>query len=319
MKSGEKRDWRVYFGMTCACFFFSRACGGIDVPSGTQGMDTSWEVMDDGLPCTLKSQKREGVGGRRSRSRSVERFSLYKTSMTTTRDLGKITKHRQVWDHAPTQSARLALVADSVSGSDATRCRTRARGRDRLGRPKLDEANAALQRHARGPSQHAVHVRLVAPVSYGPSVTLGMLSSYGGIFELGPREYTLDDFYALQLDKLERFVCLKPSGIIIPTEAEESSDDEGGSGDEGSDDDEEDDDDDDEGVTGSEGEREKTRKGKAKEESKGKGGQRQEVEESEEEPERRVEADEDAKAETEAGGTEAGKVYQTPVTLSKQF
>ncbi|KAI9458053.1 galactose oxidase [Boletus coccyginus] len=142
------------------------------------------------------------------------------------------------------------------------------------------------------------------------AVLRNTLYIYGGIFELGPREYTLDDFYALQLDKLERFVCLKPSGIIIPTEAEESSDDEGESGDEGSDDDEEDDYEDDEGETGSEGEREKTRKGKEKEESKEKGGKRREVEESEEEPERRVEADEDAKAETEAG-----KVYQTPDDL----
>ncbi|KAF9237721.1 galactose oxidase [Melanogaster broomeanus] len=57
------------------------------------------------------------------------------------------------------------------------------------------------------------------------AVLRNTLYIYGGIFELGSREYTLDDFYYIQLDKLERFVCLKPSDIVIPTEAEESSDD----------------------------------------------------------------------------------------------
>ena len=57
--------------------------------------------------------------------------------------------------------------------------------------------------------------------SFVRTLTLWKLSSYGGIFELGTCEYTLDDFYALQLDKLERFVCLEPGGIVISTEAEE--------------------------------------------------------------------------------------------------
>ncbi|KAF8836041.1 galactose oxidase [Paxillus ammoniavirescens] len=69
------------------------------------------------------------------------------------------------------------------------------------------------------------------------AVLRNTLYVYGGIFELGSREYTLDDFYYIQLDKLERFVCLKPSGIVIPTEAEESSDEDGDEDDsEGSDD-----------------------------------------------------------------------------------
>lgn len=50
--------------------------------------------------------------------------------------------------------------------------------------------------------------------------------SYGGIFERGSREYTLDDFYSIQLDKLERYTCLKHSGIVIPAEGDESSSDE---------------------------------------------------------------------------------------------
>ena len=54
----------------------------------------------------------------------------------------------------------------------------------------------------------------------------GWLSSYGGIFEKGVNEYTLDDFYALQLDKLDLFTCLKPSNVVIDENADdESSDD----------------------------------------------------------------------------------------------
>lgn len=66
-----------------------------------------------------------------------------------------------------------------------------------------------------------------------------MFYSYGGIFEKGPREYTLDDFYSLQLDKLDRYTCLKASDITIAEGDEESSSDE---------DDEDDDEDDDETV-----------------------------------------------------------------------
>jgi len=47
--------------------------------------------------------------------------------------------------------------------------------------------------------------------------------SYGGIFERGSREYTLDDFYSIQLDKMDRFICLKKSEIMIPEGEEESS------------------------------------------------------------------------------------------------
>lgn len=56
---------------------------------------------------------------------------------------------------------------------------------------------------------------------------------YGGIYERGAREYTLDDFYSLQLDKLDKFVCLKESAVV-PKEGQE---------DESEDDDEDDDED----------------------------------------------------------------------------
>ncbi|KAF5315232.1 hypothetical protein D9619_006973 [Psilocybe cf. subviscida] len=71
------------------------------------------------------------------------------------------------------------------------------------------------------------------------AVLRNTLYIYGGIYERGSREYTLDDFYSLQLDKLDRYVCLKKSDVIIPEGEEESSSDEDG------DDDDDDDDDDD--------------------------------------------------------------------------
>ncbi|KAG9308086.1 hypothetical protein JVU11DRAFT_12599 [Chiua virens] len=86
------------------------------------------------------------------------------------------------------------------------------------------------------------------------AVLRNTLYIYGGIFELGTREYTLDDFYTLQLDKLDPFVCLKSSGIVIPTEAEESSDDEHEEGEGGGSDKDEGEDEDSEGVSDSEDE-----------------------------------------------------------------
>ncbi|KAI8972871.1 galactose oxidase [Trametes punicea] len=73
-------------------------------------------------------------------------------------------------------------------------------------------------------------------------------SSYGGIYEKGSREYTLDDFYSLQLDKLDRYVCLKASEIVIAEGDEASSSDE----------DDDDDDDDDDTSDEDDGEREET-------------------------------------------------------------
>jgi hypothetical protein len=65
------------------------------------------------------------------------------------------------------------------------------------------------------------------------------MTSYGGIFERGSREYTLDDFYAIALDKMDRYVCLKKSEAIILVEGDDESS--------SSEDDDEDGDDSDEG------------------------------------------------------------------------
>ncbi|KAI0338075.1 galactose oxidase, partial [Trametopsis cervina] len=68
------------------------------------------------------------------------------------------------------------------------------------------------------------------------AVLRNTLFIYGGIFERGSREYTLDDFYSLQVDKLDRYICLKPSGLEITAGSDSSSSDD--------DDDDEDDEDD---------------------------------------------------------------------------
>lgn len=55
------------------------------------------------------------------------------------------------------------------------------------------------------------------------AVLRNTLYIYGGIFERGSREYTLDDFYALALDKMDRYFCLKESAVLVPPSGEESS------------------------------------------------------------------------------------------------
>jgi hypothetical protein len=44
---------------------------------------------------------------------------------------------------------------------------------------------------------------------YSHKAGTNFMTSYGGIFERGSREYTLDDFHSLALDKMDRYVCLK--------------------------------------------------------------------------------------------------------------
>ncbi|KAJ7452441.1 galactose oxidase [Mycena galericulata] len=75
------------------------------------------------------------------------------------------------------------------------------------------------------------------------AVLRNTLYIYGGIYERGKREYTLDDFYSIQLDKMERYTCLKESGIVIADEDESSSEDD----DDESDDEDEDEDEDEHG------------------------------------------------------------------------
>ena len=68
---------------------------------------------------------------------------------------------------------------------------------------------------------------------------------YGGIYERGSREYTLDDFHSLQLDKMEKYLRLKESDVIIPDgDVESSSDDEDEDEDDDSDDDSDEEDED---------------------------------------------------------------------------
>ncbi|KIK28314.1 hypothetical protein PISMIDRAFT_27711 [Pisolithus microcarpus 441] len=58
------------------------------------------------------------------------------------------------------------------------------------------------------------------------AVLRNTLYIYGGILERGSREYTLDDFYTLQLDKLDKYTCLRSMSTVIPEDVESSSGDE---------------------------------------------------------------------------------------------
>lgn len=58
---------------------------------------------------------------------------------------------------------------------------------------------------------------------------ISTLYLYGGIYENQSREYTLDDFHTLNLEKLERFTCLRASGLE-EEEWNESDEDDDSSG-----------------------------------------------------------------------------------------
>jgi hypothetical protein len=58
---------------------------------------------------------------------------------------------------------------------------------------------------------------------YSHKAGTNFMTSYGGIFERGSREYTLDDFHSLALDKMDRYVCLKKSDVIVPPEGDDVS------------------------------------------------------------------------------------------------
>lgn len=76
------------------------------------------------------------------------------------------------------------------------------------------------------------------------AVLRNTLYIYGGIYERGAREYTLDDFYSLQLDKLDKFVCLKESKVVpdLANPDADESDEEDDDEEDGDDDDDDDDD-----------------------------------------------------------------------------
>jgi hypothetical protein len=78
------------------------------------------------------------------------------------------------------------------------------------------------------------------------------MTSYGGIFERGSREYTLDDFYSLALDKMDRFVCLKKCDVVISPEGDDVSSSSSGEEDDEDGDNSDDDEEDDEVLPGEE-------------------------------------------------------------------
>ncbi|KAF8609724.1 galactose oxidase [Ceratobasidium sp. AG-I] len=79
------------------------------------------------------------------------------------------------------------------------------------------------------------------------AVLRNTLYIYGGVFERGAREYTLDDFHSLALDKLDRFICLKPCDVQFAENDDSSEDDDDDDDEDDEDEDEEDDDEDENG------------------------------------------------------------------------
>jgi hypothetical protein len=61
------------------------------------------------------------------------------------------------------------------------------------------------------------------------AVQKSVLYIYGGIVESQNKEFTLDDFYSLQLDKLDRFTCYKECNIAELDWKESDSEDDSGS------------------------------------------------------------------------------------------
>lgn len=109
------------------------------------------------------------------------------------------------------------------------------------------------------------------------AVLRNTLHIYGGIIERGSREYTLDDFHTIQLDKLDRYTCLRPISFVVPDNAESSSEDDSGGDDDSSIDDDSSNEKDDAEVEGGSDFEVKSRKGK------GKKGRKQETESDEDE------------------------------------
>jgi hypothetical protein len=69
-------------------------------------------------------------------------------------------------------------------------------------------------------------------------VQKGILYIYGGILEVEDKEYTLDDFWSINVDKMTEYTCMKSSELDEQVWLGDQSDDD-------DDDDEEDDDEDD--------------------------------------------------------------------------
>ncbi|KAL7751311.1 Kelch repeat-containing protein 3 [Sorochytrium milnesiophthora] len=88
------------------------------------------------------------------------------------------------------------------------------------------------------------------------AISRNQLFVYGGILDYEGKEYTLDDFWSLNLDKVDAWKCVDPGEGLGTWLGEESDDDEDDDDEDDDEDDDDDDDDseDDEGEGGDEGE-----------------------------------------------------------------
>ncbi|KAH7046148.1 galactose oxidase [Linnemannia elongata] len=100
------------------------------------------------------------------------------------------------------------------------------------------------------------------------AVQKSTLFIFGGILEVKDREYTLDDFFSLNLDKMNEYICLRASEFESQLWlGEESDDEEEGEDDEDEESDDDDEDEDEEDEEGEEGEEEVKKEGEGEEEA----------------------------------------------------
>ncbi|EFP91432.2 uncharacterized protein PGTG_17388 [Puccinia graminis f. sp. tritici CRL 75-36-700-3] len=125
-----------------------------------------------------------------------------------------------------------AMELDEEDRLEEARLKADQRIRDEIARSKL-KANSAAATKANDPAQTAENQLGSAAETQDPShdeedpektiplarfnpmlaILKNTLYIYGGIYESGDKEYTLQSFYALALDKLDRYICLRDDDI----------------------------------------------------------------------------------------------------------
>ncbi|PWN29645.1 hypothetical protein BDZ90DRAFT_225927 [Jaminaea rosea] len=187
-----------------------------------------------------KKKKQQAAGGKKKREKAAAAAAAAaaKTAEIEAREREKEEEERQL-EHDDSDSG-------SESGSDKDGAERGEQGREGEGREKTTEVQNGTITGAGGAARAAP---VVAPADFDeddPELTRpytrfntmlaiqrNTLYLYGGIHETAEREYTLDDFHVLQLDKLERWISLRDCKIegLEWNESDEESEDENDSDD----------------------------------------------------------------------------------------
>ncbi|KAH9815522.1 hypothetical protein DFH28DRAFT_1082337 [Melampsora americana] len=125
----------------------------------------------------------------------------------------KAQNQEQVPDHALPKDEPEDMIEDEdlddEERAEEARLRAEQALRDNLKRAKEPPAPSIPTDNMDDPEKSIPLAR------YNPmlAVLKNTLYIYGGIFEAGDREYTLQSFYSLALDKLDRYACLRDDDI----------------------------------------------------------------------------------------------------------